>query len=138
MNNTASSAARSRPGPVVALYIIFCFAAVAFFVLFGMQLVNVAKGLDKSASVLEVSGAILALAVRSVGMTRLFFMKADSWLWLVVALVIGLPITILSILNHRVIGSDLSAPVLVSAVHYIIAIGIIVYAFRLFQEPARK
>lgn len=137
MNHPASPVGLPRPLAVVALYIIFCFAAVAFFVLFGMQLVNVVKGFDKSAGVLEVSGAILALAVRFVGMTRLFLMKADSWLWLVAALVIGLPITILSILNHRVLGNDLTAPVLASAVHYLIATAIIVYAFRLF-EPCRR
>jgi hypothetical protein len=138
MNQTASLGGQPRPLAVVALYIIFCFAALTFFVLFGLQLVYVVKGLDKSASVLEVSGAMLALAVRFVGMTRLFLMKADSWLWLVVALVIGLPITILSILHHRLLGNDLTAPVLASVVHYLIATGIIVYAFRLFQEPGRS
>jgi uncharacterized membrane protein len=137
MNDSAIPADRPRPAMVWALFIIFCFGALAFFGLFALQLVEVSQGRDKSASLLEVSGAILALGVRSVGMVRLFLMKADCWLWLVSALVIGLPITILSILNHRIIGSDLTGPVLASALHYLIATAIIVYAFRLFQEPTR-
>lgn len=129
---------QERPAAVLVLSIIYLFGAILFFGLFSLQMVDVAVGRDKSATILEVSGAILALIVRSVGMVRLFLMKADSWLWLVVALVIGLPITILGILNHRVEGSELTSPVLASAVHYLIATGIIVYAFRLFHDPARK
>lgn len=90
------------------LFVVFCFGAPLFFALF---------------------------AVRCVGMTRLFLLKADSWLWLVIALVIGLPITILSIFHHCVLGSDLTAPVLASVVHYLIAIGIIYYSYRLFHDP---
>ncbi|HET6407224.1 MAG TPA: hypothetical protein VFG14_05030 [Chthoniobacteraceae bacterium] len=138
MDESAQPANQARPDAVVALFIIFCFGAALFFGLFGYQLVDVVHGRDKSASVLEVSGAIFALMVRSVGMIRLLLMKADSWVWLVVAVVIGLPITILGILNHRVIGSDITWPVIASAAHYIIAIGIIVYAFRLFNGTERK
>jgi hypothetical protein len=138
MNDSTPLPAQSRPDAVLVLYIVFCIGAALFFGLFGYQLIEVYKGNDKSATILEVSGAILALIVRSVGMTRLFFMKADSWLWLVVAVVIGLPVTILGILNHRVIGSDITWPVIASAAHYIIAIGVIVYAFRLFSDPVKK
>lgn len=138
MDESTQSADSERPAAVLALFIIFCFGALLFFGLFGFQLVEVTQGRDKSATVLEVSGAIFALMVRCVGMYRLFKMKADAWIWLVVAVVIGLPITILGILNHRVLGSDITWPVIVSGVHYIISIAIIVYAFRLFNDLPRK
>lgn len=138
MDKSAQPTNHTRPPTVVALFIIFCFGAALFFGLFGYQLVEVAGGRDKSATIIEVSGAIFALMVRSVGMARLFLMKADSWIWLVVAVVIGLPITILGILNHRVIGSDITWPIIASAVHYIIAIAVIVYAFRLFNDTPKK
>lgn len=134
MNSSASSASQPRPATVTVLFIVFCFGALAFFGLFALQIVEVNAGRDRSASVLEVGVAILALMVRSVGMFRLFLMKADAWLWLVAALVIGLPITIMSILNHRVLGDDITWPVLASAMHYLIATGIIVYARRLFRD----
>ncbi|MFZ4683711.1 MAG: hypothetical protein ACOYMS_14485, partial [Terrimicrobiaceae bacterium] len=108
-----------------------------FFALFGFQIVEILAGRDRSAGLLEVSVAIVALVIRSVGMVRLFLMKADSWLWLAAALVIALPITILSILNHRVLGSDLTAPVLSSIVQYVVATGVIYYAYRLFPDPCK-
>jgi hypothetical protein len=138
MDDSSQPARRPRPDTVLVLFIIYCIGALVFYGLFVRQLGLSAKGIDKSATNLEIWGAILGLTVRSVGMVRLFLMKADSWLWLVVALVIQLPITILGILNHRVIGSDVTAPVLASAVQYLIATGIIVYAFRLFNDPVKK
>lgn len=138
MDQSTQSANLERPAAVLALFVIFCFGALLFFGLFGFQLVEVTQGRDKSATVLEVSGAILALLIRSAGMLRLFLMKADSWLWLVAAVVIGLPFTILGILNHRVLGSDITWPVIVSGVHYIISIAIIVYAVRLFSDAVKK
>lgn len=66
-----------RPAAVTALFVVFCFGALLFFALFGLQIAEVAAGRDRSATVSEVDVAILALAVRCVGMTRLFLMKAD-------------------------------------------------------------
>ncbi len=137
MSPSEPSAKRERPDAVTVLFIIFCFGAVTFFGLFGFQIVEVLAGRDRSAGLLEVGVAIAALVVRSVGMIRLFLMKADCWLWLAAALVIALPITILSILNHRVLGHDLTAPVLSSIVQYVVATGVIYYAYRLFPDPGK-
>jgi len=137
MSTSETSAKRERPDAVTVLFIIFCFGAVTFFALFGFQVMEVLAGRDRSAGLLEVGVAIGALVIRSVGMVRLFLMKADCWLWLVAALVIALPITILSILNHRVLGHDLTAPVLSSIAQYVVATGVIYYAYRLFPDPCK-
>ena len=89
MSPSEPSAKRERPDAVTVLFIIFCFGAVTFFGLFGFQIVEVLAGRDRSAGLLEVGVAIAALVVRSVGMIRLFLMKADCWLWLAAALVIS-------------------------------------------------
>ncbi len=124
-----------RPPVVVVLCLVFLFAALVSFVYFGLRIEEVITGRDRSAELWQVCVPVVALVVRCIGMVRLYLMRENCWLWLATAVVIELPATVMSLLRGRLLGHDLTTSVLTGTVHYLIAIGIIYYAFRLFNAP---
>lgn len=127
-----------RPPVVTVVFVGSFLWALAFFAIYGMQLVEVQAGRDKSATVLQVILAIAVLGVWCVGAARLFLMKPDAWLWMTASFAFGLPLTVLDIMGHRVQGNPITWPIIAGVVRYIIALGIIYYSYRLFNDPPEK
>lgn len=134
MSAPRGSGPPERPAVVTALFAAFCVWALVFFAMYGFQLFRVHSGHDRSATLLEVIAAIFVLGIWCLGMTRLFLMRADAWVWLTIGLILGLPLTAMSILHLRVLGFDLTWTVLASVVRYLIGTAIIYYAYRLLND----
>jgi len=129
---------RERPAAVTAIFLASLIFGLAFFVIYGLQIGEVRAGRDTSATLPQVIAAIVNMGVWCVGAIRLFQMKADAWIWMTAAVVFGLPLTILDIMGHRVQGHAIMWPIIADVVRYIVALGIIYYAYRFLNDPAEK
>ena len=123
---------RKRPVLVTILFILFCLA-VPFWLAAIITVISQPMGRTGNSIILAVVVPSLIMLMRGIGMVRLFLMKPDAWIALSTALVLELPVAALQLFRARTEGLEVSQLMIATAISWAIAVGIIVYAYRLFH-----
>jgi hypothetical protein len=124
-----------RPEPVKMLFLLFCIGVPIGLIVYGAQLLASLTGQPGSMPLLDIFVGIVCMVVRGIGMVRLFLMKADAWLYLLAALIIGFPISVMNVLGLYLMKKEVFTVIFATAVGYGIAIAIMIYAKSLFRRP---
>lgn len=127
---------RKRPVVVTILFILFCLVVPFWLTAIIMVLLS-PMGRTGSSIYLAVAVSFFILVLRGVGMVRLFLMKPDAWIALSTALVLELPVAAMQMFRVRTEGMDATQMMIATVVGWAIAVGIIVYAYRLFHCPSQ-
>lgn len=123
-----------RPVFATILFVLFCLGVPVWLFAIGSTIFG--QNADSTLWMMSlISLAILIL--RGVGMVRLFLMKPDAWVPMAVALIIELPVVAVFFLRHRLYGVDLTKGLLNASIGWVIAVGVIVYAYRV-TAPAQR
>ncbi len=124
--------ARKRPVFVTILLVLFCIGVPVWLINI-VGIFTAATGRVDSTILIAVVSSLVIVILRGVGMVRLFLMRADAWVPLAVAVVIDLPVKAMFLLHARAAGRDITGDLIATLVGWLIAVAIIVYAYRLFH-----
>lgn len=130
----SESATRERPEFVNVLFLLFCIGAPVGLIVYSLQLFASLTGQPESMPLVDIFVGILCLLVRGTGIVRLYLMKADAWLYLLAAIILGVPISVMNVFGLYLSKKDVIAAALTTAIGYGVATAIMIYAFSLFRK----
>jgi len=131
MNPFKAHLSKKRPDFVSFIFAVFCFASVMSVGVYGLTFFSVITGRVSEPPLIDVVTVMVVWGVRAAGFVRLFCMRDDAWFYLLAAIILNLPMTLLNLYaNHALNRVNVDA-LAYEVAGYAFAVAISTYAFLL-------